>query len=167
MLAVTGTNSHNPGARSSCQAMGLFTRYVKLRVTHAPGMPGTFSPPPWASDPDMHHGTCVTHVPWCMPISLTSGFLWHRCRENVPGIPGACASRNFPYLVRGPLQLVCCSGTRTFYLRVPDLWISCWDLMACQRTRKVMATEQHVPVSHFIIIWHNFNNDQSYFWKVL
>ena len=34
---------------------------------------------PWApqvSDPDMHHGTCVTHVPWCMPGLLTSGFLW-------------------------------------------------------------------------------------------
>ena len=28
------------------------------------------------TDPDMHHGTCVTHVPWCMPGSLTSGFLW-------------------------------------------------------------------------------------------
>ena len=30
------------------------------------------------SDPDMHHGTCVTHVPWCMPGSLTNGFLWCR-----------------------------------------------------------------------------------------
>ena len=28
--------------------------------------------------PDMHHGTCVTHVPWCMPGSLTCGFLWNR-----------------------------------------------------------------------------------------
>ena len=27
-------------------------------------------------DPVMHHGTCVTHVPWCMPRSLASGFLW-------------------------------------------------------------------------------------------
>ena len=51
-------------------------RYVKLRVVHVPGMPGTFSPPPRVSDPDMHHGTCTTHVPWCMPGSLTSGFLW-------------------------------------------------------------------------------------------
>ena len=33
-----------------------------------------FSPPPRFSDPDMLHGTCVTHVPWCMPGSLTSGF---------------------------------------------------------------------------------------------
>ena len=37
-----------------------------------------FSPPPQISDPDMHHGMCVTHVPWCMPWSLTSGFLWNR-----------------------------------------------------------------------------------------
>ena len=33
---------------------------------------------PRVSDPDMHHGTCVTHVPWCIPVSLTSGFLWSR-----------------------------------------------------------------------------------------
>ena len=43
-------------------------------------MPGTVSPPPRSSDLDMLHGTCVTHVPWCMPGSLTSGFLWSRWR---------------------------------------------------------------------------------------
>ena len=57
---------------------GLLARYVKLRFAHAPGMPGTFSPTPRVRDPDMHHGTCVTHVPWCMSGSLTSGFLWNR-----------------------------------------------------------------------------------------
>ena len=46
----------------------------KIVGVHAPGMPGTFSPSPQVSDPDMHHGTCVTHVPSCMPGSLTSGF---------------------------------------------------------------------------------------------
>ena len=61
-------------------AYGPLTRYVKLPVAHAPGMPGTFSPPPWVSDPSMHHDTCVTHVPWCMPGSLTGGFLWSRWR---------------------------------------------------------------------------------------
>ena len=45
----------------------------KIAGAHAPRMPGTFSPSPQVSDPDMHHGTCVTHVPWCMPGSLTSG----------------------------------------------------------------------------------------------
>ena len=51
-------------------------------------MPGTFSPPPRVSDPDMHHGTCVTHVPWCMPVSLTSGFLSRRRRgKTFPAFP--------------------------------------------------------------------------------
>ena len=59
---------------------GPLARYVKLRVAHAPGRPGTFSPPLRVSDPDMHHGTCVTHVPWCMSGSPTSGFLWSRWR---------------------------------------------------------------------------------------
>ena len=55
-------------------------RHVKSWVAHASGMPGTFSPQPPFSDPDIHHGTCVRHVPWCMPGSLTSGFLWSRRR---------------------------------------------------------------------------------------
>ena len=52
---------------------GPLARYVKLGVAHAAGMPGTFSSPPRVGNPDMHHGTLVTHVPWCMPGSLTSG----------------------------------------------------------------------------------------------
>ena len=28
---------------------------------------------PSVSDPGLHHGTCVMHVPWCMPGSLTHG----------------------------------------------------------------------------------------------
>ena len=59
---------------------GPLNRYLKLRVAHAPGMPGTFSPPLRAGDPAMHHGTCVTHVPRCMAGSLTSGFLSSRWR---------------------------------------------------------------------------------------
>ena len=54
---------------------------------------------PLVSDSGMHHGTCVTHLPWYMSGSLTRGGA-----ENVPGIPGACATRNFTYLVRGPFD---------------------------------------------------------------
>ena len=39
------------------------------------------------SDPGIHHGTCVTHVPWCMSVLLTRAG-----GENVPGIPGACTN---------------------------------------------------------------------------
>ena len=84
---------HNAFDSNIRSCHGPLTRYVKLRVAHAPGMPGTFSPAadfqrsPLVSDPGMHHSTCVTHVPWCMSGSLTCGD-----GENVPGIPGACAS---------------------------------------------------------------------------
>ena len=37
---------------------------------------GNIFPPPQIRGPDMDHGTCVTHVPWCMPGSLTCVFLW-------------------------------------------------------------------------------------------
>ena len=59
---------------------GPLTRYTKLWVAHEPGMPRTFSPPPWISDPDIHHGMCVAHVPWCMSGSLMNGFFGSRWR---------------------------------------------------------------------------------------
>ena len=86
---------------------GPLTRYVKLCVAHAPGMPGTFSPPPTSkegeplvSDPGVDHGTCVTHVLWCMSGSLTLGG-----GEKIPGIPGACSTLNFTYMARGPWHI--------------------------------------------------------------
>ena len=48
---VHDTNTHGP-----------LTRYVTLRVAHAPGMPGSFSRHRLVSSPGMHHGTCVTHA---------------------------------------------------------------------------------------------------------
>ena len=56
---------------------GPLTRYGKLRIAHALG---TFSPLLRVNDPDMQHGRCMKHVPWCMPGWLTSGFLWSRWR---------------------------------------------------------------------------------------
>ena len=56
-----------------------------------------FQRKPIVSDPGMHHGTCVTHVSWCMSGSLTPDG-----GENVPGIPGACTTHNLAYLARGP-----------------------------------------------------------------
>ena len=51
---------------------------------------------PLVSDPGMHRSTNVTFVLLCMSGSLTRDD-----REIVLGIPGACATRNFTYLVRG------------------------------------------------------------------
>ena len=54
---------------------------------------------PLVSHPAKHHGTCVTHVPWCLSGSLTRGG-----GGNVPGILGACATYNRTYLARGPFS---------------------------------------------------------------
>ena len=87
-----------------CQTCGYLnrslTRCAKLQVVHAPGMPGTFSPQPRVSDPDMHHGTCVIHVPWCMPGALTSGFLWIRWQEKCSRHSWRMRKPQF-YLARG------------------------------------------------------------------
>ena len=40
------------------------------------------------SDPGMHHGTCVTHVPWCMSGSLYSLVIPRWCNTLVPGLNG-------------------------------------------------------------------------------
>ena len=123
-----GVNQGRNEANHECiDWQGPLTRYAKLRVAHAPGMTGKFSPPPRVSDPDMHHDTCVTRVPWCMPGLLTSGFLCVGGGESVPGIPGACATCNFTYLLRGPLlnNLSVNNAVRrwSFFILISD-WIT-------------------------------------------
>ena len=56
---------------------------------------------------------CITARAWptCRDASRDR---YPRCGENVPGIPGACAIRNFAYLARGPWQF----SLVTFWRRV-------------------------------------------------
>ena len=53
-----------------------FNQIRKIAGCACAGNAGTFSLPPWVNDTDMHDGTCVAHVPWYMPGSLTSGCWW-------------------------------------------------------------------------------------------
>ena len=105
--------------RDILTANGPLARYVRLRVAHAPGMPGTFSPPARLAIP-----TCIT-----APVSRTCR---NACRdrqlavcievaggENVPSIPSACATHNFTYLAKGQCQVHIPS-----FLRTPVLWWS-------------------------------------------
>ena len=112
-----------------------------MRVANAPGMPGTFSPPPRVSDPDMHHGTCVRHVLWCMPGSLTSGWRWKRSRHS-----GACATHNFMYQethgkncrMRGQLLLKHRDGIR-IYLHVVIAFDPSWNIVKYHKEIKAYA----------------------------
>ena len=83
---------------------------------------GLLPPLPQFSDPDMHHGTCVTHVPWCMPGSLTSSFLWIRWRGK--------RSRHSRRM-RNPR--FCVSGKRPMGL------VQCHDIPVCHYSDVIMG----------------------------
>ena len=70
------------GGTGGCHFVNLWAscKIREIAGCACAGNAGNVSPPPRVSDPDMHHGTCVTHVPWCMPGSLTNGFIWSRWR---------------------------------------------------------------------------------------
>ena len=68
------------------------------------------------SDPGMHHGTCVTHVPWCMSGSLTCGDGENRSRHS-----RRMHIRNFAYLARGPLSCYIIYICHRCYRSLPTL----------------------------------------------
>ena len=87
---------------------------------------------PLVSDPSMHHYTCVTHVPWRMSGSLT-----HSVGENVSGIPGAYATRNFTYLSRGPCQHM----SRAHIM----IWLHCTSIYT-----DILEFQKHQCAVHFM-----------------
>ena len=97
----------------------------KLRVAHAPKMSRTFSPAPLVSYPDMHHGTCVTHVPWCMLGSLTSSFLWTRWQENRSRL--SRRMRNPQLCVSGKRPMPTCIGGGDDQ---ESVWGMCVDILS-------------------------------------
>ena len=130
-----------------------------------------FPPSLRVDDPDMHHGTCVTHVPWCMPGSLTSGFPWSRwqgkrsrhswrmCNSQVY-VSGKRPMADVAWqpLLRllsqcpvkeSSLQLIWRLGTCRLNLLVPDLRTSCSVLTERWGTRTVvpvMAARVTCPI---------------------
>ena len=99
-------------------------------------MPRTFSPPSTSmllSDPDMHHGTCVANVPWCMSGSLIRG----------GGETCACATQNFTYLLRG-LWL------SNAPLHKPEIVLPCY----CERRRSRRTERPLVVWNRPTESWH-------------
>ena len=92
---------------------------------------------------------CVTHVPWYMSESLTRGG-----GENVPGIPGACATRNFTHLARGPWRGAVLLTSLTS-LAVPVVAI-----VTAQKGRRVVAVAAPSPFDFFHELYlHTGNYD--------
>ena len=107
----------------------------------------------------MHHGTCVTCVPWCMSGSLTRGG-----GENDPGTPGACATRKFTYLARGPWHKTI--GSRFTNACITSMMFRCLSLLICASTSKtnVLAMFSNVIITYFVITLTHF---VGLFWSMI
>ena len=143
---------------------GPLTRCAKLRFAHALGMPGTFSPPPTlVSDPDMHQGTCVTHVSWCMPESLTSGFLWSRWRGKRSRHSRRMRNPQFCVFDKRPMrgyqdnsasncyQVTCCIQHASFRAKYQQMQFiyPCWKCKAAYQLIGLSIDSQWIsPVCH-------------------
>ena len=62
---------------------------------------------PWVGNPDMHHSTCVTHMPWYMSESLTSGFLWSQWWWKRSGHSWGMSNPQFYISGKRPMTKLC------------------------------------------------------------
>ena len=81
-IVPNGINMHG-----ECQFHGPLTRYVNCELRMRRECRERFprhrlQRKPLVRYPGMHHGTCVTHVPWCM-----SGYLTRGGGETFPAFP--------------------------------------------------------------------------------
>ena len=103
------------------------------------------------SDLGMHHGTCVTHAPWCISGSLTRGD-----EKNVPGIPGACTTRNFTYLARCPYSNTLTAvpvyfcGIRVYFCGIPLCCCHIFRRHACHFIKRYARHVIRRDPCHFI-----------------
>ena len=93
--------------RASCQ-----TRKIAGRA--CAGNAGNFSSSPRVSHPDMHHGTCVTHVAWWMPRSLISNCnkIWTALWIKLTGCKRL--------VLYGALQQICCKPMT--HVKIKTVW---------------------------------------------
>ena len=85
---------------------GPLTRYVKLQVAHAPGMPGTFSP---AAD---FKGNRWLAIPACITARA-----WRTCRDACRDRFPAVTGKTFPAFPAHAHPQICVSGKRPMVSR--------------------------------------------------
>ena len=102
---------------------------------------------PRVNDPYMHHGgTCVTHVSWCMPGSLTSGFLWSRWRRK--------RSRYFRRMRNTPF---CVSGKRLMQERPSYAPLSWRSILMCNKSTSSGTSLEGTPMFAPVTLHLTFN----------
>ena len=168
METVTHLRGGGINARMHNVNRGSLTRYVKLGVAHAPGMPRTFSLPLRVSDPDMHHGTCVTRVLWCMPGSSTSGVIWSRWRVKRARHSRHMRYPHFYVFGKRPMCMIWAALCKTYrnFVDMPFLLRLSSFLESLMPNTAIIKTYQ-TCVNFHVVLWipHISGNVQSeYTW---
>ena len=118
-------------------------------------MRGTVSPPPRVSDPNMHHGTCVTHVTWYMPGSLTSDFLWSRWRGKRSR--HSRGMRNPQFYVSGKRPTQKCDKHVLAQQNTVCFWFRTWKLICDTWNRTYRSsTKQEQDRISVKLVWNTF-----------
>ena len=97
---------------------------------------------PLVSDPGMHHGTCFTHVPWCMSGSLTRG-----------------GGENFPAFPAHAQPVILCIWQETHWLEIFAVCSLFWWHISVANTWG-MAKQLH---GHKTMVCHYLSNSSSSF----
>ena len=90
---------------------GPLTRYAKLQVAHAPGMPGTFTP---AAD---FEGNCFLAIPACITARALRTCR-DACRDRLPAATG----KTFPAFPAHAHPQFCVPGKRSMHLYM-EVWL--------------------------------------------
>ena len=101
------------------------------------------------SDPDMHHSTCVMHVPWCMPGSPNKGFLWSRW--PVKRSRHSQRMRNSKFYVSGkrPMSKIFSNCEETPHMRRLFSWAKMWP--SCSKQTEMTNWHAHIACQLEII----------------
>ena len=132
---------HDMSVSHICKIIGLFVKYVKLRVGHAPVKPGTFS---------RHRlQRKLVSVPWFRSGSLTRDGM-----ENVPGIRGACATRKCTYLAHSVNSLHIRPVTRKMF-PFDDVIMACrWCITKRSLCFKSITTDNFTRADYAARKWN-------------
>ena len=104
------------------------------------------------SEPGMHHGTCVTHVPWCISGSLTCGLTWRgKCSRHSRRM----RNPQFYVSVKRPMETYPLYSTFTLAVWYTISW---YDVSCCNETRPYLSIQitdeqRHCKCTAYRWIW--------------
>ena len=108
---LNGINGHSNWPHPVCFLVSMCCCNVNITFWYYHMVPMGFLPDIRLR---MHHGTYVTHIPWCMLGSITSGFPWSRWQGKCSQHSRRMRNQRFNVSVESPIWRY-----QSFYISAP------------------------------------------------